>query len=456
MASESDNSKAVSKRAAPGSLMAPPPAPKRIKRPAVVLDEDTYVAALTHIIRRDFFPGLAETDAQMEYLNALESKDKSWIRESGKRLTEAMTPGPRERWRSGRGSRTPALGTRPGAGVQTPSVWGGATPASVAGTEASVDEEEKKKQQPAVDLTLSLTAFQAKYTPEDQESFNQILDRANAKKFLENRWLHDGNMHPSKRRLAQEKQKLIEASSNKSSSTTSSSQEVILRPSQDLDARPAAPNTHKHTAFNTLMFHPDSIESWAPTRAQEAQETSLAPPKALLHHNTRLPVPSASNTTNPKDPPSPTVSAIRDAIDGRPRASQSEAVFAGSETPRVNGYAFVDAVPPPEEEDDDAPEDLLERLGAKSEVSPFTIAESNRREKLHWSMVERIAEKRTGRTALGGAGLGLGGKDTPRFLSAPTPGGRGGAPVGPGAKGGLTPAGRRLLEKVGGATPKRG
>ena len=74
--------------------MPPPPAPKRIKRPSVVLDEDTYVSAVSHIIRRDFFPGLAEADAQREYLNAVESKDRSWIREAGKKLTQVMTPVP--------------------------------------------------------------------------------------------------------------------------------------------------------------------------------------------------------------------------------------------------------------------------------------------------------------------------------------------------------------------------
>ena len=41
-------------------------------------------------------------------------------------------------------------------------------------------------------------------------------------------------------------------------------------------------------------------------------------------------------------PDSPSISAIQDAIAGRPRFSESEAsAVPGSETPRVNGYAFV-------------------------------------------------------------------------------------------------------------------
>ena len=52
----------VRKSADPG-LMPPPPPPKRIKRPPVVLDEDSYTDALSEIIVRDFFPWPAGGDA---------------------------------------------------------------------------------------------------------------------------------------------------------------------------------------------------------------------------------------------------------------------------------------------------------------------------------------------------------------------------------------------------------
>lgn len=430
MASSAQPSTALTKRPAPGSLMAPPPAPKRIRRPAIVLDEDTYTSAVAHIIRRDFFPGLAETDAQREYLNALESKDNVWIREAGKKLTDVMTPGPAARKAAqrhpGRGKPTTA---RAGA---TPSVWGGDTPLTTAGTDVDEDVEER----PEVDLTLSLSAFQAKYISEDQESFSQIIDRQNAKRFAQNEWLRSGNRYASKQRIAQ--QKAIEASQTKASS-----QALTVRPSEDLDNRPAAPTSHKHVPFNSLMFNPEGVEDWAPTRAQIADSASLAPPKAVLHHNTRLPI---SDTSDPPRPPSPTMSAIRDAIDGRPRLAASEVGYDGSETPRVNGYAFVDAVgPEPEEE---APTDLLERFGAKVEGggSTFTIHDAGRRERLHHKMVERIGSKKSGN------GLGTSGNDTPKFLSAPTPK----LGMTPGRKnvGNLTPAAQRLFEKVGGGTPK--
>jgi hypothetical protein len=41
-----------------------------------VLDEDTYVDAIEHIVRRDFFPDLPRLDAQLALLDALEAGDQ--------------------------------------------------------------------------------------------------------------------------------------------------------------------------------------------------------------------------------------------------------------------------------------------------------------------------------------------------------------------------------------------
>jgi protein DGCR14 len=449
------NSTALTKRSASNALMPPPPAPKRIKRPSVVLDEDTYVSAVSHIIRRDFFPGLAEADAQREYLNAVESKDRSWIREAGKKLTQVMTPVPSGRRKMASRTRLNKAG---GAGDKTPSVWGADTPVTVAETEIADDDEGLGKLD-NVDLNMSLGAFQAKYTSEDQESFSQIIDKQNKARFEKNTWLREGNMYASKQRIAQ--QKVLEARA-----TASKGKELVLstKPSQNLDERPAAPTGHRHTALNSLMFGPESVEQWAPTRAQKAENTSLAPPKTVLYNNTRLPALEA----DPPRPPSPTQSAIRDAVAGRPRLNPSEGGYTGSETPRVNGYAFVDAQPPSpsSDDDDDAPTDLLERYGldSSSTATPFTLHESSSREKMHHRMVDTIAAKRSNRDTQAkptGSGLGIFTSETPRFLSAPTPrrglaagGVGGGMTPGRKGKGDLTPAAQRLFERMGGATPR--
>lgn len=452
------DSKALTKRSAAGALMAPPPAPKRIKRPSIVLDEDTYVSAISHIVRRDFFPGLAETDAQREYLNALESKDKAWIRESGKKLTHVMTPVP---YAQRRAVDKTKLRRRPGAGAadKTPSVWGADTPVEGAETEAGDEDEDEDGdglgKLDTVDLNMSLNAFQAKYTSEDQESFSAIVDKQNQKKFEKHAWLHDGNRYASKQRLAQQKVLAAHAAADSTA--------LAVRPSQNLDDRPAAPTMHKHSAFNTLMFIPDSVESWAPTALSRAEARSLAPPKHTVYANTRLP---ADSDAPPPRPASPTLSAIRDAVSGRPRLAASEGGYMGSETPRVNGYAFVDAqAPEPGDESDDAPEDLLERFGVSgSRATPFHMAEASEREKLHHKMVDTIGAKRAAQAPSGtsakpvalGKGLGIFTSETPRFLSAPTPAQRQGAQT-PGrkARADLTPAAQRLLDRMG-KTPRAG
>src|SRR5205807_1448549 len=95
--------------------------------------------------------------------------------------------------------------------------------------------------------------FQAKYTSEDNESFNTLLDKQNAKRVEKYAWAHNGNKILAPRQIAQRtrEQKLLEVSNSK---------EIVLRPSEDLDERPAQVNTAPSRPKNALMFAPDSIE----------------------------------------------------------------------------------------------------------------------------------------------------------------------------------------------------
>ncbi|KAI1823353.1 nuclear protein DGCR14 [Xylaria intraflava] len=412
-------------------LMPPPPPPKRIKRPKRVIDEDTYTDALSQIIARDFFPGLLESETQQEYLDALESKDPEWISSASRRLQHVMTPG-RKKTRRGT-SLSLAHGS------QTPRSYIGDTPVSVS-AESSVSAHDDK---PEVDTNMSLSAFQSKYTSEDNESFYKLLDKQNLKRAEKYAWLWTGNKMPSKMQLAQKKTetKLLESGKGLEDDGFRKDRLAI----QDRDSRPAQPDAWKSVPNNALIFTPDGIEDNMETRVQAAEAASRAPPKALNYQNTRLPVPQSNDNDAASVPPSPSLSAIRDAIAGRrrPDSEATSTVAAGNETPRVNGYAFVDD----EEPEHEVPVPTVPRINlppADATPNPFVIKEQSRREALHRRMVDRISESKRASSKLGATGR-VDQTPVPKFPSSPRVGGP------------MTPAAQRLWSKIGnsaGATPR--
>src|SRR5436190_1702643 len=84
--------------------MSSTPVPERSLNQQLVLDEDEYTEALSHIIARDFFPSLLHLDATNSYLDALHSQDPQLINASVRRLREIAS--------------TPSTSRRP---IQTPS-----------------------------------------------------------------------------------------------------------------------------------------------------------------------------------------------------------------------------------------------------------------------------------------------------------------------------------------------
>jgi protein DGCR14 len=388
------------------ALMPPPPAPKRIKRPTVVLEEETYIDGLSHIIARDYFPGLVQTEAKQEFLEALDSKDDIWIQDAGKRLQEAMsgkTPG----------RRGVSFDTLPD---QTPRGFIGDTPKT---------ESKKEAPGPQVNLNLSLGAYQTKYTSEDNESFNTLLDKQNIKNREKHAYLWTGNKIPSARQIAYQERKAQRL-------TASETTNALTLMSQD--TRPAMPNYKKAEPKNSFMFEPESMEDALQTRAQVSEGKSNAPLKSIVHANTRL---SEDELPQQTVPASPSLSAINDAIRGHPRLNESS---AGWETPRVQGYSFVDAEPTAAEmhaydSGSIDPQAILTSLakGVDSSYNPFNVKESDDREKLHHRLLDQKKTKGRVSELLGGNTPGK--TPTPKFNSAPP-------------KGGLTPAARMLYASI--------
>lgn len=285
--------------------------------------------------------------------------------------------------------------------------------------------------QPFVDTNMSLTAFQSKYTSEDNESFYKLLDKQNEKRAEKYAWMWRGNKLPSKMQIKQKEveTKLLKARGTLEDDGGSKRDRLAIRDPSD---KPAMPDTWKSKPNNSLMFKPDSIEYSMQTLAERAQLESRAAPKTVVYGNTRMPPSEAPEAANA--PGSPTLSAIRDAIAGYPRATDSESGF-GFETPRINGYAFVDDEPEPHELL--TPPPLIELGKGDSTPNPFKIKEQSKREDLHHRMVDRVAQQK--RTS---AQVGLTGKvdstPVPKFSSSRRVG-----------SGGLTPAAQRLWSKVG-------
>ncbi|CRK43116.1 hypothetical protein BN1723_019101 [Verticillium longisporum] len=181
------------------------------------------------------------------------------------------------------------------------------------------------------------------------------------------------------------------------------------------------------------MFEPEGVDDEYESPAQKAQAESRMAPKSINYSNTRVPEPAAI-----KRPASPTLSAVRDAIAGRTRANdQNSSMAGGNETPRVNGYAFVD-------DEDDEPETValpvIDLGPGDATPNPFKLQEQGKRESLHHRLVERAAQSK--REAVKN---GLSGKvaktPVPKFPSSPR------------VTGGLTPAAQRLWSQIGSPRP---
>ena len=433
------------KRNADMALMPPPPT-KRIKRPPKVLDEEDYTSALSQIIARDYFPGLLETEAQREYLTALDSNNDAWIAEAGQRLRDAMTPvRAGKRRRSARNTRfetpsvTPQHTRNATLATETPIGWTSwETPGSVAGSEYSVASVTK----PEIDTTnLSLGAFQAKYTSEDNESFNALLDKQNEKKRGKHAylWTADGRI-PSARQIAHRarEQRLLTLKAD----DEANGKALIPMTTGATEERPAKPDSWRTKQFdNTFMFNASSIdEDGFETIADSKEANSKAPPRAVVHSNTRFPI-QALQDDGPV-PPSPSLNTSIIARRDAARAARSDTEYSGGETPRVNGFAFVD-----EDEPENVPmpqpsapsyRDLLAGQVGDGTPNPFRIADTRKREDLHHRMVEKENAKKRSKA------LETVKVSTPVQHRARTPGPAGGS---------MTPAARGLLTKLG-KTPK--
>ena len=299
------------------------------------------------------------------------------------------------------------------------------------------DEEDRKERILRQDVKgMRLDMFQAKYTSEDNESFNALLDEQNAKQREKYAWKFNGNKKPTKQQFAIEQKKVLLLADGIAPEDI----RVTGEKTDDPDVWSKEIETWKWTPQNVLMNpHPGLEDQVDPSQGQ----------KLIRHENTRIPTPPRPTGKTPA--PSPSMSTVADAIAGYPSSR--------ADTPKVNGYSFVST---PKPTDLGAPKmtwgSLVSIPSTDNKPSPFRIPEVPAREKLARKLAEKAQKDITARQraytpslrrttatlASGGGGGGgktplvgvAGGKEVPKFASSPDV-----------RKSMLTPAGQRLLEQ---------
>ncbi|KAF8323024.1 hypothetical protein DL93DRAFT_2049713 [Clavulina sp. PMI_390] len=355
-----DSSKAL-------TTTAPANPPERSLNRQVVLEEDEYTEALSHIIQRDFFPSLSHIQATNTFLKSLDSQDPNEIQQSVQRLSDLRaTPQPRRSWTQA----TPYDRTPYDTPLRTPRV-------------GDQSEPEAGPSRPRINTDMSLDAFQAKYTSEDNSSFTQILDEENQQRRQRYGWAWAAEQRAGERKAreiegrerllleaadrASMGQRMIEGrttlaiESGEASNSSSQAQDGTLVSSQALvkttnsevqeevdvmapikDTRSALVPSWKFKTRNSLMFSPDANESpyHPPPPPVNPDGTPVVAKErgAISHSATRLPEQSEEV---PSIPPSPTHSRIAAAISGTPYHRKVD------DTPKVGGYGFVDDLPSP-------------------------------------------------------------------------------------------------------------
>jgi protein DGCR14 len=195
------NAAAASAREEEARRLMPPP--RAVPRPAavapkppVVLDEDTYTSQLEAIIERDYFPELPKMANQLEWLKAVNSGDVREMQKAQRNISRrraatlavgGATPGPGLAGATpkGRPLQTPGTGwtQMPGTGLlRTPAMTPAVGQAAAGEAAQPGPSGAPPAAPPAPGQALSLDAFLAAYTSEDNASFQAILAEDNRRK----------------------------------------------------------------------------------------------------------------------------------------------------------------------------------------------------------------------------------------------------------------------------------
>ncbi|KAF5355687.1 hypothetical protein D9756_003867 [Leucocoprinus leucothites] len=474
--------------------------PERSLNKQLILDEDEYTAALSHIIARDFFPSLVHLDATNDYLDAVRTRDPNLIAASVKRLEQASnTPLPGSSSTSRRlPTQTP--GRTPYASFPSDTPFHGSF-------EETGESDERASKRPRYDTSLSLDEFQARYTSEDNSSFTQILDEENQKRKEKYTWAWEAQkkVEAQRERMIEARERMLiepaggipgvrekfrieaptpaglitaareekgkekdEEEKGEKEDKKDEEMAVVLKATSVEEATEAvmAPRKDQRTAGvdgwkfktrNSLMFSPDAdVAAYHPPIKANNNVTSerKLEPKVISHGNTRL-VEQEHRTGSSRlsEPPSPTRSRIDAAISGTPYRPKSPSLSD------IEALVPTLPNPTPEQLGPEAVKQLMtwgtlnatprilsrpENEDVAEPKTPFHIREMSSREALSRKLANSASKSLRNKAEM----MGL---PTPGISRGTKPKGNMGppswTPKRAEAAGNLTPAARRLLER---------
>ncbi|XP_068224279.1 splicing factor ESS-2 homolog [Palaemon carinicauda] len=298
------------------------PPPRKRKK---VLDEDTFVKEVERIIERDFFPDLENLKERVEYLEAKEANDILKLREFYAKYSNGDSssfrnvedsPATFETPLSNTGDATPLIGGREG------------SPKSA----RDAKENAESKDDDNVDVAkMSLDEFLNSHTSEDNESFEHLMKKNEAKFRLKHAWMFEAEEQHNKDHTPNLSLPTVEQREE-------ASRLAITGTSLQNDSRPKQVENWKFNTFNSVMFVPDGVPM---SRAKCIEAAERKKREVNL-----------SNTRYEGNPFTETLSQAAMLEASAVQASKKEGKVGvdgkelGKDTPKFNGYSFVSAPSP--------------------------------------------------------------------------------------------------------------